>query len=340
MTRIIVRMPNWLGDAVMGTPILLDIRKAMPDAQITVMCKEPLGDLFHGNPAIDEIFTFKIPNTFYYKLEHRDLIARLKEGRYDIGILLPNSFTSAWWFFRGGVKRRIGFKSDGRSFLLTDRVPFPATRGKEHLVDTYKDLLSPLGIGRSDTPPTLFVSDDEKKAAETLLSEYRIPKDAELFGINPHAAYGPAKCWPPDRYRDLCKRLLQTPNRYLLFFGDNTAKELCASIVTELNSPRAINLAGATSLRLFLALLSKLTMFVTNDSGPMHLAAALKTPLVAIFGSTSEIATGPYHHGTVIHKHVSCSPCFKRVCPIDFRCMKQISVDEVYDTINRQLKKK
>ncbi|MCC5832412.1 MAG: lipopolysaccharide heptosyltransferase II [Chlamydiales bacterium] len=330
--NILIRMPNWLGDAVMATPILADLRVKWPNATITAMCQGGVGSLLIGNPHIDEIFTFSRPNEFLRRQEKRDLIQRIRQGKYDLGILLPNSFSSAWWFWRGGVKRRIGFASDWRSLLLTKAVAFPESRGKEHLVRTYKRLLAPLGIPLSDTMPELFVTEEEKQAAEQLLRQHRVPEKAKVIGINPGAAYGSAKCWLPDRFRTVIEKLLEDSNIYIVCFGDQEGAPLVHEICEGL-PPRVINLAGITSLRELVALIQKCTVFLTNDSGPMHIAAALKTPLVALFGSTNEIATGPYKHGDVIHKHVDCSPCYKRTCPIDFRCMKSIETDEVYQAL-------
>lgn len=335
--RIIIRMPNWLGDAVMATPIIADLRRQWPDALITVMGSPAICSLLGGNPHLDELFSFSRPNEFRRRENNRDLIFRLRQGNYDLGILLPNSFSSAWWFWRGNVKKRIGFSSDMRRFLLTTALPFPKERGKEHLVTTYKRLLVPLGILLSETPPQLFVTEEEHLAAIHILKQYNVNDQKKIIGINPGAAYGPAKCWLPERFREVSEKLLQDPDVFLLFFGDAMAAPLVQSICEKLPS-RAINLANKTSLRELMALTQLCDVFLTNDSGPMHIAAALNTPLVALFGSTNDTATGPYKHGTVIHKHVECSPCYLRVCPIDFRCMKRIETEEVYTEVIKLLK--
>jgi heptosyltransferase-2 len=224
-----------------------------------------------------------------------------------------------------------------RSFLLNKAIPFPKNKETQHLVLTYKALLEPLGIPLSSTSPRLYVSKEEKENAISLLVANDInPKTQFLIGINPGAAYGSAKCWLPDRFQAVTGKLLQNPHAVVAFFGDTAGTPLVNDICKEFNS-RVINFAGKTNLRELLALIECCSVFLTNDSGPMHIAAALKVPLVALFGSTSDIKTGPYGGGTVIHKHVECSPCYKRVCPIDFRCMKRIEVDEVYESIRRLL---
>lgn len=330
--NILIRMPNWLGDAVMATPVLADVRETWPDASITTMCQGMVGSLLIGNPYLNEIFTFSRPNEFLRRQEKRDLIARIRQGKYDLGILLTNSFSSAWCFWRGHVEERLGFATDMRRFLLTKALPFPKERQRQHLVITYKQLLEPIGIPLSDTAPKLFVLEEERTAAKEQLKQFHIPENAQIVGVNPAAAYGSAKCWLPERFREVVQKLLAHPNLYILCFGDQQGGELAHKICEGL-SPRVINLAGMTTLRELIALIEQCTVFLTNDSGPMHIADALNIPVVALFGSTNEVITGPYNNGKVIHKHVECSPCYRRTCPIDFRCMKSIEVEEVYQEL-------
>ena len=332
--NILIRMPNWIGDLVMATPILTDVRKKFPDASITAMCRRPVCDLLKLDDSIDELFCFTKPaNGFLRRDEHRDIIEKIKTGKYDVGILLTNSFSSAWTFWQGNVKRRIGFIKHLRSYLLTDPLPMPK-KGTEHEVDVYKRLLLPLGIPHSETPPRLVVSEAEMAAAKELLYQQGFSKGAPLVGINPGASYGSAKCWPPERFRELALHLLaKNKDASIVFFGDASTSPLVKQICQGLSN-RVIDLAGVTSLRELACLIQACTVLVTNDSGPMHIAAALNTPVVALFGSTDDRATGPYGQAeSVIHKRPSCYPCFERVCPLDFRCMKEISVQEVVDKV-------
>lgn len=331
--NIIVRMPNWIGDLVMATPVLADLRKKFPDASITAMCRKPLCDLLKTDGNINELFCFAKPgNQFLHREEHRNIVDKIAAGKFDVGILLTNSFSSAWWFWQGKVKRRIGFAKHYRSVLLNDALDMP-DKGQEHEVITYKRLLEPLGIPLSETAPKLFVTDEEAKLSRVLLAQRGYKPGTKLLGINVGASYGSAKCWPVDRFRSLALRLLEDPGVTLLFFGDTSTSALVKEIVAGLPE-RAIDLAGVTSLRELACLIKDCDLLVTNDSGPMHIAAAFGTPLVALFGSTEPLATGPYGQSdAVIHKRPSCSPCYKRVCPIDFRCMKEISVDEVVEKI-------
>lgn len=332
--NIIVRMPNWLGDLVMATPILEDIHHFWPDAKITAMCQSNVSPLLFNNPNIDEIFSYKKPSGWIHRKQHLTIIDDLQKGRYDLGILLTNSFSSAFWFWRGHVQNRIGYATNLRSLILNRAVPFPSAMQEQHLVITYKMLLKPLGIPISNTPPKLYLKEEEIQSAIQTLEKHGIHlKQDIIIGINPGAAYGSAKCWPPDRFKRLTEKLLETSSVRIVYFGDPAGAPVVNEICNTMPD-RVVNLAGKTTLRELLALIHCCSIFLTNDSGPMHIAAALGIPLIALFGSTSDVKTGPYLIGKVIRKPVECSPCYKRVCPIDFRCMKRIEVSEVYDQLN------
>lgn len=335
MESIIVRMPNWVGDVVMATPILTDLRHAFPKASITAMCRSPICELLSQDESIDELFCFhKNKNQFSARNEKKDIISKIQAGKFDLGVLLPNSFSSAWWFWQGGVKRRVGYSCFPRNLLLTDSVKYP--KKKMHQVDLYKHLLSPLGIAHSKTKPRLFVTDKEMSEAMSLLFQRGYKKGKKLVGIHPGAAYGSAKCWPEKNFRSLAIELAKE-DLYLVFFGDAQTEELIKNICQGLPE-NVMNLAGATSIRQLMCLIRECDVLLTNDSGPMHIAAAFDTPLVALFGSTDEVVTGPYGHKlAVINKKVGCSPCLRRECPIDLRCMTQISVEEVVKRVRRCL---
>lgn len=328
-------MPNWIGDLVMATPVLSDLRKAWPNARITAMCRSPICELLKEDPEIDELFCFSRASGFGRRAERRSIIEKLRRGGYDLGILLTHSFSSAWWFWLGKVQNRLGYECNGRKLLLTQSLPFPKNIQNQHLVITYKHLLEPLGIGISGTPPHLYLTPKEMQDARTLLRQNGIPDGALIVGINPGATYGSAKCWLPERFREVTERLLKDKDVYIVYFGDtgttHLVKEICADL-----PPRVVNLAGLTSLRELSALIGNCDVILTNDSGPMHIADAIGVPIIALFGSTSDIVTGPWHGGhggTLIHKHAQCSPCYQRTCPIDFRCMKSIGTDEVFEAI-------
>lgn len=336
--NILVRMPNWLGDFVMATPILTDLRAYWPETKISVMCQNPLNAVIQHDPHINEVINFQRPKGFFDRRARKEILFSLKKGHYDLGILLTNSFSSAYLFWQGAVQNRIGYATHMRSLLLNYPISFPEKRDSQHLVLTYKMLLAPLGIPLSDTAPILYVKEQEQLAARGKLEALGVKPTDRLLGINPGAAYGSAKCWLPERFKELNALLLNNSSLKIIYFGDKAGAPLVRDICANFPQERVIDLAGKTSLRELLAYIQACDLFLTNDSGPMHVASALGVPLIALFGSTSDVATGPYAGGHVIHKHVECSPCYKRLCPIDFRCMKRIEVSEVYDVVMRKCK--
>lgn len=329
-SKILVRMPNWIGDLVMATPVLRALKEGFPEVEITAMCLTSQAELFLQDPHVDKIWGIekggkKIPE-------------KIKEERYEVGILLTNSFSSAWLLWRGGVPIRIGYSREGRRIFLTHPV-----RKKEediHQVDQYKRLLEPLGVSGEKIEPKLYVKEEEREVVVKLLQKEGYEKGQQLIGINPLAAYGPAKCWPEERYHQLLKKLQKHAEFFVVVLGEASSYDKVASIIGEESKNRK-NFAGKTSLRELAVLMQEMDLLITNDSGPMHIAAALDTPLLALFGSTDEKRTGPYgKEGSVLKKKVSCSPCFQRVCPIDFRCMKGISVEAVYQKALQVLQRK
>ena len=336
--NILVRMPNWLGDLVMATPILKDLRHHCPEAKITVCCQGALGAVIQEDPNIDSLLNFKRSKGRLSRQNTGLLIDSLKKGQYDLGILLTNSFSSAWMFYRGNVLNRLGYADHWRTFLLDYPIPFPKARNSQHLVTTYKMLLSPLGIPVSDSSPALYLTESEKRMAADQLKDRGVASDHILVGINPGAAYGSAKCWLPDRFKNVVRQLIEDSRIRVVFFGDSSGASLVNEICKDLPDT-VINLAGKTSVRELMAFIHRCHIFLTNDSGPMHMASALGIPLLALFGSTDDTTTGPYSGGQIIHKHVPCSPCYRRQCPIDFRCMTQISVDKVYRELQILIRK-
>lgn len=335
--KIIIRMPNWIGDLVMATPLLSDLRSLYPKAELTALCQSNTAPVLRDDIDLDQLLSFPKKVKWVHGMAP-DITEALRLGNYDLGILTTNSFSSAWMFWRGGVKYRIGFEGNFRSLLLNQAVKWPENKEKEHQVITYKRLLVPLGLPISETKPRLYLNPNDVAGAKKKLEKWGVVfGKTTLIGINPGAAYGSAKCWLPERFRQVTKRLVEDPETVVLYFGDTLTEKLIAEICKGLPD-RVINLAGKTSLNELMAMISLCQAMLSNDSGPMHIAAALDVPLVALFGSTSAVKTGPYSpYSSVIHKHVECSPCYKRTCPIDFRCMTSIQVDEVCDEIKKQI---
>lgn len=336
--NIVVRMPNWLGDFVMATPILTDLHHHWPETKIIAMCQGVLGTVIQEDKHINGLINFKRPKLWSNRNYENEMIKPLQKDHFDLGILLTNSMSSAYWFWRGDVQNRLGYATFGRGLFLNYPIPFPEKRKTQHLVITYKMLLEPLGIPISKTPPRLYLTSQEEAEARIKLVDFGVEQNDLIIGINPGAAYGSAKCWLPERFTQLSQILLENSRIKIIYFGDKMGASLVEEICNVLPRNRVISLAGKTTLRELMAMIQACDLFLTNDSGPMHVASALGVPLIALFGSTSDVATGPYQGGVVIHKHVPCSPCYRRECPIDFRCMKKIGVQEVYDEIQNLLK--
>ncbi len=328
--NIIIRMPNWIGDFVMATALFKDIKTKYPKSKVTLFAKEPLNDLVKFDKNIDEVISFKKENI-------SKEIKKLKKNKYDLGILLTNSFSSAWYFYRANIKTKIGYGCNLRSFFLNKKVEGFKNRKSFHQITVYKKIIKDLGMDFSEDKPKLHLDAHEMQLAKKILLKKGYIEGKKLIGINMSAAYGSSKCWPKEKFKQIAKILLENENNYVVFIGDNKSKDLINEICLDLPN-RAINLAGKTNLRELMSIINLFDVFLTNDSGPMHIAAALDVFMVALFGSTSYVYTGPLSdNAVVINKTVSCSPCFKRQCPIDFKCMKEIKVLEVLGKIYKQL---
>lgn len=341
--KIIVRAPNWVGDAVLCTPALTALRKKYPQSHISVLVRDRVGNCFLHNPAIDEI----IPLSGRKGRAYWASALKLRNEKYDIGLLFPNSFSSALFFRIGGVREISGYRRDGRGFLLTDAIESTGELLSGHQVDYYLNVVecsvsAPSmemcrgGAGRPQGPPLLVwvVSEDEKNAANEFLKKNCIAPRDILIGISPGASFGPAKRWPAERFAALGDELMKRYTAKILLFGTNEDEGIAGEIQRNMKK-EPVNFAGKTSLRQLGALLSMCKMLVTNDSGAMHVAAAVKIPVVAIFGSTDPVRTGPIGNGhTVLYKHLDCSPCFAKKCPREnYECLREIQVGDVFSAV-------
>jgi heptosyltransferase-2 len=259
--------------------------------------------------------------------------------RADSIVLLPNSFGSAWTARRAGIAERWGFASSGRGWLLTRRVARP--KQKVHQVEYYRALVQGLGIEVPDESPRIAVTAPTRASTETLLRNAGVAADDRLVGFAPGAAYGNAKRWPPDRVARLIARLVSEHGIVPVLVGAGgdrvTGREIESSLLA---GTRLVNLIGRTTLRTLAGVIARCSAFVSNDSGAMHVAAALGVPLTAIFGPTNERATSPRSPGPtdVLVRPVFCRPCMLRECPIDHRCMKRIHVDDVVQSVAGHLR--
>ncbi len=318
----------------MSTPALSVIRQHFPDARITLLGNPMVSTLLQGHPALDAIITFD-RNGVHRGISGRlKLAAELRRQRFDLAIMFPNSFDSALVPWLAGIPRRLGKCSDGRTLLLNGRYHPEQHKRTGHEVEYYLHLLQTFGITGTATPLRLSITGEERQEADELLAHHGIQKDDFVLGINPGASYGSAKRWYPDRFAKVGRQLTATWGAKVVIFGGPEETAIAGDIERNLGT-RSINLAGKTTVRQLMALISRCNFFITNDSGPMHIAAACAVPLVAIFGSTDHTGTSPYHKdAVVVRSNVECAPCKLRKCPTDHRCMTGVTVDMVLDAAN------
>ncbi len=331
--NIVIRSPNWIGDCIMSLPAVRALKDNRPQDDIILVAREHLCDVYQNIREIKNIVP--LANTIDF-LSTFKAAKKLKTFGFDAGILFTNSFNSALLFRIAGIKQLIGYSRDCRSFLLSHRIKFP--RSDKHHVFFYLDLIQAF-VGTEITkeyPDELSVSQDEKEKVGRVLAKFGVDSSKSLIGISPCAAYGSAKQWPPQGFRELIDRLKQEKKGWkILLFGSGNERAQIAGMVEGWESSSGIyNLAGALTLREAIAAISLCKVFVSNDSGLMHIASSLKIPLVSIFGPTLPHKTAPLYRGAkVLHHPVGCAPCTYRDCPLDHRCMTAITVDKVYDTV-------
>lgn len=328
--RILIRSTNWIGDAIMTTPAVRTIRKNFPEADITLLALPWVADVFAACPHIDHIFLYD-KNGAHKGLRGKiKLAADLRAQHFSAAVLLQNAFEAALITTLARIPVRAGYTTDGRRILLTHGVRKHPEIGTKHQVHYYQEMLAGLGLQPGPDSLELFLDPSAVRDADKLLGEARQGRDVPVIGLNPGAAYGPAKRWPAEKYGRLAARLAAETGGLIVIFGTEADQQAAAQISDTAGTP-VLDLTGKTSLALALACIDQCDVFVTNDSGLMHVAAALNTPLTAIFGSTDHVATGPYsEQAVVIRQPLSCSPCMKTHCPREhFKCMEQIRVAEV-----------
>ncbi|UCC39385.1 MAG: lipopolysaccharide heptosyltransferase II [Candidatus Aminicenantes bacterium] len=326
--KIIVRAPNWIGDAVLSVPSIESLSKNFPRAQIWVAATEWVKDLFTSYDFIKGVVSLSDLNTLK---GIRNSAQNLKKSRFETGVLLTNSFSSAFLFYLAKIPERWGYVRDGRGLLLTRGVS-PKGQGKlSHQLNYYLELISGLSLKTYPPEISLPLTQDEMSQAKERLLSLNVDLGKPLVLLNPGASYGPAKRWPASRFAELASLYQQRKNVEILIIGSSDESELAESIVSSMPK-KPLSLVGKTSLRLLAGLISHAALFITNDSGPMHLANALKIPVTAIFGPTDPRLTGPFQEpAVVLKKDVPCWPCSYRECPFDHGCMRKIGPEEVFE---------
>ena len=309
--RIVVRSSNWLGDAVMSLQAARAFKLGRPDAHLTVLAPAKLAGLWKRVPEVDEIVTFEKGESIFS-------VAGKLHGRFEVAVLFPNSLRSALEAWLAGIPRRVGFRGHCRAALLNQIIPPPKKKHirPEHHADRYWRIAERCG---ATVPPALP-------------AQWCARTDEVVIGLCPGAEYGPAKRWPTERFRDVVEKVNSLIKCRWVIVGTSADSPLAAQIAEGIEN--VTDLTGKTSLDELMSTLCSLSALLTNDTGTMHLADFLGVPLVAIFGSTEPALTGPRgQRSTVIRHQVECSPCFLRECPLDFRCMREIHLSDVVDTI-------
>jgi heptosyltransferase II len=329
--RLLVRSPNWVGDAVMSLPVLAGLKRLFPLGRITVLAAPRVAPLFAGQPGVTGIITYPSDQGKW------QVLWELRR-RFDVALALPNSMESALGLWLVGVPSRVGYTTDARRLFLKEAVSNYGELAGLHTVFYFLGLLKALGGVATFTPPTLYLETEEEVMGAQILAEANLPGRGPWVGLSPGAAYGPAKRWDPVRFAALGRELQREFGARLVLLGGDDERPVAELVKEQLQGPVA-DLVGRTSLRQALGVLSQLDLLVTNDSGLMHAAAALSIPLVALFGSTDPMATGPFtSRATVIRHPLPCSPCFNRTCEAGYACLEAISVDEVIAAARAWLK--
>jgi heptosyltransferase-2 len=327
--KIMIRATNWVGDAIMALPALRAVRQRHPDAAISIVARPYVADIYRDQQICDELIPYD-PNGVHRGWSGREkLAADLRNRKFDIALLLQNAFDAAWLAWRAQIPQRIGYARDSRSLLLTKAIPVPKSGEiPAHEKFYYLELLRRAGWldQLTDEPHIALRVPDaaRQRATQTLLENGARPHTARI-AVGAGASYGSAKCWPPERFAKSLNALLSHTDADVILFGTPGELPVSTAIASELQRA-PINLTGKTSIADLPALLSQCHLFLGNDSGAMHVAAAVGLPVVAIFGPTDPNGTAPVTPRiTIVQQKPYCSPCFLRRCPTDHRCMTAVT---------------
>src|ERR1043166_6652687 len=341
--KIIVRGTNWIGDAVMSIAALRELRRIFPDSHITLHTRDWAEGLFRDADFIDDLVTFE-KNRWKIK-DVYDNSQFLRNDGYELAVLFPNSFESALTSFLSRIPRRFGYNKDVRGLLLTDPVPVPEWKNRKHEVFYYLNLVAAVErhvLGRDTVsqaiPNTdLKVSEERKIEARKQLVALGVDLTRKTVALGVGSTNSRAKRWPVERYADLNDKLQVELGANVILVGSESERDVADTVFkSSHNQPK--DLIGKTDLADATAILSEVDLLISNDMGLAHLAPAVGTSTIVVFGPTNSETTRPYSFNSeVIRRDVDCSPCMLRDCPIDHRCMTRISVDEVFEAAKRRL---
>lgn len=322
--KILLRAPNWLGDAAVASPAMRAIRAKFPDAEITVMVRPSVAGVFASATFVDRVWTEPRPAGIRDWIR---LAMEVRKQRYDLAVLFPNSFESAAMVFLGRARQRVGYSFDGRGWMLTRRIQ--GEKRKIHHVDYYLALANAVAADTSKPHMELTARPEDRTNARKLLAASGIPQGAGFMILSPGAAFGAAKRWGDHQFAAAADSLAGEFGLAVAIIGSEGERSISESIRTYMKQP-AVVLNGRTSVETLIGLIAESALLLGNDSGPVHLASALGIPTVAVFGATDYKVAAPYGPlGRAVHVPVECSPCWLRVCPIDHRCMTRVAPEAV-----------
>jgi heptosyltransferase II len=344
---ILIRGTNWVGDAVIAIPAMREIRRLFPQARISLLVRPWVRDIYAAREFVDEILEYDKDLAHNGWRGFCRIVSELKARRFDMAILFQNAFEAALMAWSARIPQRVGYARDGRGFLLTHPCRIGSDVRQVHQAYYYLNVLSEMGWmpdrlwEQHDYRPSIRIhaQDSDIRAAEGILRSEGIAENETVIGVNPGAFYGPAKRWFPERYAAVADAIAKEYNSRVIVLGSSGDLPVAQQVAAKMET-KPIILAGRTTLGQLMGLIHHCRLLITNDSGPMHLAAALDVPQLAIFGSTSEIATGPLSPNAVVVKNqVDCNPCFLRECPTDYRCMEGVTVQRVLGEARKALER-
>jgi len=331
--KILIRATNWVGDAIMALPALRAVRHRFPEANIAIVARPYVLDLYRNQEMCDQLIPYD-PHSTHSGFSGRERLAsELRSQKFDVALLLQNAFDAAWLAWRAKIPERVGYARDGRSLLLTKAIPVPKPGEiPAHEQFYYLELLRRAGWLESLEHAsfiTMNVSDPQRDRAAEFLTNAGSRTNVLRIAIGAGASYGSAKCWLPARFAELADRLQSQSVADVILFGTAAEAPVSNAISSAMRHP-PIDLTGRTSIADLPALLSQCHLFIGNDSGAMHVAAAVGLPVVAVFGPTDPHGTAPVTpRCTIVQEKPYCSPCFLRRCPTDHRCMTAVTSERV-----------
>jgi heptosyltransferase-2 len=339
--KILIRATNWVGDAIMALPALHAVRQRFPQAEIAILALPYVADIYRGQRVADKLIDYERNGKHAGIGGKEKLATELGGHKFDTALLLQNAFDAAWIAWRAGIPERIGYDRDARGLLLTKAIPVPRTGEiPAHEKFYYLELLKRAGwIERAPdlTEISLLITEEQARRAEEKLQAFGSQHGAVRIAIAAGASYGSAKCWPPERFAAAINQLAKERKTEIILFGTPGESAVSAAIQAGLQQT-ALDLTGKTEMAELPALLSQCTAFLGNDSGAMHVAAAVGLSVVAVFGPTDPAGTAPVTpRSAIVQEKPYCSPCFLRKCPTDHRCMTAISPEKVSASVLRAL---